>query len=211
VKILTFRTGPLEVNTYVVIPGDGRKALVIDPGGVSVKLMEVLKGLEVHFIVNTHGHFDHIGGNNTVQQVSGAKIAIHFNDAPMLTDPDLNLSRFSGETLVSSPADLMLGGNSLELECGGGKLKILEVPGHTRGHIALYCETEGILFGGDLMFRNSIGRTDFPGGSLQAIQASIEKVLLLPGDTRIYPGHDEDFRLSDFRKVYRYFFEGGEF
>lgn len=176
-------------NTWLVWDEASLNAILIDPAAPSGALLERIHelGLKVPLIVNTHGHGDHIGGNDFFKNALGAKVLIHPADAHLLTDNKLNFSEYLGSPLQLSPADLLAeDGESISL--GSHSFKIIHTPGHTPGCICLH--SDKFLFSGDTLFELSVGRTDFPGGSRQQIQKSIrERLYILPDDTVVYPGH----------------------
>lgn len=189
----TIRVGPFGTNCYIVGCETSKEAIVIDPGDEADLILEELKaaGLMCRIIVNTHGHVDHITANRALAEATGAVIAIGAEDAPSLLDPTLSLSRALGNLAkgkTSPPADVLLvEGDTV---CAGSVcLEILHTPGHTPGSISLL--GEGVVFSGDTIFASGgIGRTDFPGGSYDELVKSIEeKLLVLPDETRVYPGH----------------------
>jgi glyoxylase-like metal-dependent hydrolase (beta-lactamase superfamily II) len=198
-QILKLPLGPIGANTYIVISGMGKKALVIDPADKAPELLEALKNYEVPYIVNTHGHFDHIYGNQAVREWKNSQIIIHRKDSRMLIDPLENFSDGFLSPVLSPPADILVEDEAFSLSLDELKFQIICVPGHTRGSIALYCEEEKVLFPGDFIFSNTIGRMDLPGGNIEEMIQSLKKIILLPDDTHVYPGHEEDFFLSDFK------------
>ncbi len=180
---------PYGTNCYVVGAGGGQ-VIVIDPGGdpgVILRLIES-EALTVTAIVDTHGHGDHIGANADLKARFGCPVMIHEADAEFLTDPMLNLSAWLGEdTVVSPTADRLLQDGD-DIAVGPVTFRVIHTGGHTPGGICLY--TEGHLFAGDTLFAGSIGRTDFPGGSMEQLITGIRgKLLVLPDDTIVYPGH----------------------
>jgi glyoxylase-like metal-dependent hydrolase (beta-lactamase superfamily II) len=188
-KIITIPVGMLQANCYIVNDERSPEALVIDPGAEGSKIQKELeqRGLQIKYMVNTHGHNDHIGANRFLKEATGAPLLIHEADAAMLTDPNLNLSVEFGLKYDKPAADRLLHDGD-ELEMGNLKFKILHTPGHTPGGICLV--TEGVCFSGDTLFDGSIGRTDLPGGSFKEIIGSIgSKLLTLDDNTIVYPGH----------------------
>jgi hydroxyacylglutathione hydrolase len=185
----SFLVGDLMVNCYLL--WSGSEAGVIDPGGPSDDLVQFLTqhSLQLKWILNTHGHADHIAGNGALQKKFGAPILIHQADRIMLTSPTANLSVFIGESIVSPDAEgVLYDGDQLTL--GGESIKVIATPGHTPGGISLY--TLGLVFAGDTLFQESIGRTDFPGGNHQVLMTSIkERLFTLPAETIVLPGHGE--------------------
>lgn len=181
--------GPLMVNCYILAWKVTGEAIVIDPGDEAETIYERVKelGVKVTAIVNTHGHSDHITGNQEFAELSGAPILIGKKDAPMLTDPRKNLSVYIGATVTSPAADLeLVEGDTVNV--GGGELRVLEAPGHSDGSIVL--AGDGFAFVGDVLFSGSVGRTDFPGGSWDVLSKSIhEKLIPLGDECMIFPGH----------------------
>lgn len=184
-----------EENAYIFALPGSREALVVDPGFDTDSIEECLadQGWQLLAILNTHGHADHIAGNEAMKKAfPRAPLIIGTGDAPMLTDPILNLSGLAGSPIVSPEADLLVNeGETLEL--AGMRLEVLEIPGHSPGHVVFVFRPENgdpIVFGGDVLFRGSVGRTDFPGGSHQTLISGIRnKLFTLPGGTLVYPGH----------------------
>ncbi len=178
--------GALETNCYVIASGE--RSLVIDPGDEPNKIAKLLNrnNWKLDYVINTHGHADHIGANHQLKKL-GAQILIHPADAEMLTDPQKNLSQFTGGRLLTGPpADKLLQEGDWSWQ--GKEIKIIHTPGHTPGGICLLWGEW--LFSGDTLFAGGVGRTDLPGGNMDDLISSIrEKLFKLPGTTRVFPGH----------------------
>lgn len=191
--VRTIVSQPFEENTYLVWRDGRAEALVIDPGLEPDLILDALArhGLSAAAILNTHGHADHIGGNAAMKRAfPRAPLVIGAGDENMLSDPMANLSGVFGEPLTSPPADATVNGGD-SLEHAGIALEVRFTPGHSPGHVVFVCRDGGAqVFGGDVLFRGSIGRFDFPGGSEAALLRSIrEQLYTLPDDTVVYPGH----------------------
>lgn len=191
---ISLTVGPLYTNCYIVFCEKTHEALIIDPGFTEEEWHKVLSkirenGLRIKYIINTHGHVDHISGNSKIKEATGAILATHFRDIDMLIDPAKNLSLMLGLHVVSPLPDMILRGGE-EIRVGHIKLKVLHTPGHTPGSISLHCKDLEAIFTGDTLFAGSIGRTDFPGSSHRDLMYSIKKkILVLPDETVVYPGH----------------------
>lgn len=179
----------MAVFAYLVgdqITGD---ALVIDPAADIKGIIAEAKNnnLKINYIVNTHGHVDHISGNTEMQKETGAKIIVHGDDAIMLTHTPAMILRMFGAK-ASPPADILVkDGDTISV--GNVELKVIHTPGHSPGGISLY--TPGYVFTGDTLFVEAVGRTDLPGGSGQTMYKAIkEKLFCLPDDTKVMPGHN---------------------
>jgi glyoxylase-like metal-dependent hydrolase (beta-lactamase superfamily II) len=183
------QVGHMAIFAYVVGDPESGEGLVIDPaancGGI-IKVAEENK-LNIKYIVNTHGHVDHISGNKEMKKKTGAKIIIHKDDAEMLVStPPMVFKMFGAEQ--SPPADITVNDGDL-ITVGGISLKVIHTPGHSPGGMSLY--TEGYVFTGDTLFVEAVGRTDLPGGSWPVMHRSItEKLWTLPDDTKVLPGHN---------------------
>jgi hydroxyacylglutathione hydrolase len=185
---------PFDENSYVAhVPGRD-DCIVFDPGFEPDKIIAYLdeKGLTPAAIVCTHGHSDHIAGNAALKdRWPACPLVIGRGDAAKLTDPQLNLSAAFGASLISPKADRTLEEPD-QFEAAGLTLDVLAAPGHSTGHVVFLCrQTQPWrLFGGDVLFRGSIGRTDFPDGDFDALRAAIhDKLFTLPDDTVVLPGH----------------------
>jgi glyoxylase-like metal-dependent hydrolase (beta-lactamase superfamily II) len=186
--------GPLYTNCYIVSCSETKEALIIDPGFEEKKdadkvLKEVKQqGLHVKYIVNTHGHPDHIGGNRIIKEATNALILVHEYDAPMLTDAARELPRLFGLHMMSPPADKTLHEGDL-IQAGKTTLRVLHTPGHSKGSISLL--GDNAIFTGDTLFAGSIGRYDLPGASYKEIMHSIK-----PEHVKVYPGHGPTTTIS---------------
>ena len=191
-KVLTIPTAPIEENCYIAYDEESKEALVIDPGNEGEKILSLLKGedLKVQTILLTHGHWDHIGAVEELRRKLEVPVQIHGDDASMLTDSRQNLYAFmSGGRMEGEPADKVFREGAV-FACGAYSFKVIHTPGHTPGGCCFYCQEAGVLFSGDSLFAEEIGRCDFPGGSLSSLVGSLkEKILCLPEETKVYPGH----------------------
>lgn len=195
-----FATGIMGANCYLFTCPVTKKAALIDPGAESPKIYRWVleKGLEVEYILLTHGHVDHIGAIDSLREQLKAKVAIHGLDAAMLTDGAKNLSSHFGPSIVLKAADELLTDGQM-IHIGDETVTVLATPGHTPGGVC-YLTREGI-FSGDTLFADSIGRTDFPGGSLEQLLSGIqEKLFVLPDDTKVFPGHGPATTIGKERK-----------
>lgn len=181
--------GPLATNCYVV--QSASELAVIDPGAdansILAKITEL--GGVVRFVIDTHGHIDHIGANRPLVESTGAQLLIGELDAVMLMQPDQSLAFMLGsEVGAVTPTRLLRDGDRLRI--GQDELSVMHTPGHTPGGICLICD--GLAFTGDTLFLDSIGRIDFPGGSEEQMMASLQRLqMVLRRDMMLYPGHGE--------------------
>jgi len=178
-----------QTNTYLLWEEDCSEAFLIDPASPNDKFLQRIRKMElkVRMIINTHGHADHIGGNQYFAKAFSCPVAIHQADAEMLTNNCKNMSTYMGyELQLTSPQIILQDGDELFL--GSEKVKVIHTPGHTKGSICLLAGK--YLLSGDTLFEQSIGRTDFPGGSHIAIINSIKnKLFVLDDDVLVFPGH----------------------
>jgi len=183
--------GPLETNCFLVIESGSKETLLVDPGAEAERILDYLQQLDARLvaIVLTHAHGDHIGAVREVKARTGAPVLVHCLEADWLTDPQKNLSALLGFPFSSPEADQFVDeGDTLSL--GPERLKVLHTPGHSPGGVSLH--HDGILLCGDLLFLESVGRCDLPGGDPRALVDSIQaKVYTLPDETILYPGHGE--------------------
>lgn len=197
--------GEIQANCYLVGDGSSKDIAVIDPGGDGPDIIARIEESKYHpvYIINTHGHIDHMWANADMKAAyPDAELLIHEADADMLTDASSNLSAFVGRKVTSPPADRTLCEGD-HVKVGSLDFKVVHIPGHSAGGIALITqEGDGktVVFCGDALFAYSIGRTDFPGGSYDVLVSNIkEKLLSLPDDTVVYPGHGPSTTIGDER------------
>jgi glyoxylase-like metal-dependent hydrolase (beta-lactamase superfamily II) len=194
IHIETVVSAPFEENAYIAHLEGKSDALVVDPGLEPEAIITRLDTLRVQpaAILNTHGHGDHIGGNGALKKRwPEALLVIGQGDAPKLTDPRQNLSLAFGFSLNSPPADRTVREGDL-LEVAGFRIRVLDIPGHSAGHVVYVCEEHEplLVFVGDVIFSGSIGRTDFPDGDHgKLIDGILTKLFALPDDTILLSGH----------------------
>ncbi|MBN1327119.1 MAG: MBL fold metallo-hydrolase [Candidatus Cloacimonetes bacterium] len=178
-------------NTYLIWDEQSGEGMLIDPAAADISMMDKIleMNIRIKYIVNTHGHGDHIAGNAMASDVFKAPVAIHSRDSGMLIDPAKNLSLYWEQNLRLPSADILLSDGD-QLELAGETVKIIHTPGHTPGGICLLCDD--FLISGDTLFAESIGRTDLPGGDYKTLIRSIkEKLFSLSDKLLVLPGHGD--------------------
>ncbi len=189
IRIQTIPVGQLGTNCYLVGNLNSKSSVIIDPGDEAGKIADLIEaeGLEITHIINTHGHYDHIGANGALSLKTGARIYMSKEDEDLLVASENDLFALYGETFLKSKEIEYLRGGQ-EIVVGKIKMKIISTPGHTRGGISILAGSH--LFVGDTLFSGSIGRTDLPGGDFDTLIESIRsRLLTLPDETTVYPGH----------------------
>jgi len=197
-KYKTFNVLPeFGTNTYLVWDEFSKEAAIIDPAAPSQRMIDKIKGIDINlkYLISTHGHGDHIGGNKSINDNFDVKNCIHIEDVGLLSDPKKNLSTYWDSEIIAPKADIILVDGD-ELTLGTEKLKIIHTPGHTRGGICIL--TGNLLFCGDTLFAQGIGRTDLPGGDYSTLINSIKSILfILDGNIKILPGHGPKSTIED--------------
>jgi len=192
-KIHTLILGDYQTNSYCLTATDTAKdCVIIDTGLASQPLIDFLNQNDLNplALILTHGHADHISGVNLLREnFPEIKVAIHKDDADMLTKASMNLSMLAGAAFKAAPADIIIEAEG-PISFADIEFDVLHTPGHTPGGICLICKEADAVFVGDTLFADSIGRTDFPGGDFNQLIAAIkQKLLPLPSQTQVYPGH----------------------
>jgi glyoxylase-like metal-dependent hydrolase (beta-lactamase superfamily II) len=200
--IKTLAVGPIQTNCYVIGCPNTLKGAVIDPGWEASTILTEAQtaGLTIKYVLNTHAHWDHVSANADLLEATGALLAIHPNDRPLL-------SARGGADLWQIPVksspepDIELKAGQM-IQIGQLRIQVLFTPGHTPGHVSFYDADAGVVFDGDVLFRQGIGRTDLPGGDHATLMRSIHDVLMaLPAETVIYPGHGPSTTISEERRA----------
>jgi len=186
--IHTLKVGPMQANCYLLECEETHSAIVIDPGDDAEVILDVLekRKLNLEFIINTHGHIDHIAANADLKKKTSARLCIHQLDAKMIINPQKNLSSFMGRDISSPSPDVILEDGDI-IKVGTISLKVVHAPGHSPGSI--YLLADKVVFSGDLLFAGGIGRYSFPGSSYHQIMNSLKKIMELDDDLIVYPGH----------------------
>jgi hydroxyacylglutathione hydrolase len=190
IKIDILPLGPLATNAYLLSDSDTGKGIIIDPGMDPKPLLKRIANLDIEAILLTHAHFDHIGGVEEIRKLKKCPVYIHDLEADWLTNPKKNGStRYPelGSPIVTDPAEFALDEGQV-LEFLGIKLKVFHTPGHSPGSVSFLYDHH--LFGGDVLFKLSVGRTDLPGGDTNTLLDSIQgKLFKLDDEVIVYPGH----------------------
>ncbi len=204
-KRLKLYTGFAEpTNCYIVQDEKSKETIVIDPGAEPEKIINMLNILEakLKYIYLTHCHADHIGAVSKLHETKGGKILIHRYEADNLHNNNVNLANYVCDKEILLEADSRIDDNDL-IHIGKIEFRVIHTPGHTIGSTSLYCAEEKMLFSGDTLFRGTWGRTDLPTSDFESIIKSItNKLLVLPEDTIVYPGHGKSTMIKEEKPIY---------
>jgi glyoxylase-like metal-dependent hydrolase (beta-lactamase superfamily II) len=202
----TLVVGPLGVNCLILGCAETGEGVVVDPGGDPDGIIAAIArlGLRIPRVINTHGHFDHVGGNRKVLEHTGAELMVHEGDVPYLSRA-ADVAVKYGVTTENSPQPDRYLEDGMILSFGNHRMEVLHTPGHTPGGCCLYIADEALILTGDTLFADGVGRTDFPGGSHKALIESIRtRLLTLPDATRVYPGHGPSSTIGHERRYNPY-------
>lgn len=203
--IKSFVVGPLQTNTYLIIDDESRRAAAVDPGMGSEPVLGYLErqGLTLDYIIDTHGHVDHIFNNAYFKKSTQAKLLIHPEDVFLLEKLVANALLWGMRATASPPPDELLEDGQMLL-LGNLSFKVIHTPGHSPGGVCLYLD--GAVMVGDTLFAGSIGRTDIPGGSLETLLNSVRaKLFALPDETIVYPGHGPSTTIGEEKRFNPFF------
>lgn len=201
IKIGRMTLGVCATNCYFLYREGSSEIIFVDPADRGADIYEALKkkGLTIAAILLTHGHFDHIWGAQKLRELSGAKIYALDAEKVVCQDAYVNVSAQAGRKATIDPDEWLTDGQ--ELSFAGISFKVIATPGHTIGSCCYYVQEAGFLVAGDTLFAGSVGRTDFPTGSMSKLIRSIkEKLFVLPDETKVYPGHGEETTIGDEKK-----------
>lgn len=193
-----------ETNCYIIVDETQKKAMVIDPAGEVPKIIEILNtlGAELVYIYLTHCHADHINGVNELKKEKGGKVLIHRKGRENLENRVPVLAEYIGLPPIYVKEDSIVDDDDI-LHVGDLELRVIYTPGHTDDGTSLYCEKEEMLFSGDTLFKGAWGRVDLPTSDFDSIMNSIiKKLLILPENTIVYPGHGKPTRIGDEKPIY---------
>ncbi len=201
IQVERLGVGPFQANCYLVHDRASGEGCVIDPGAEGERILERVAalGFRPRYVLLTHGHGDHIGALDRVAGALRCPVYVHPGDAPMLASPAANLSAFAGTPVTTTVAFRTYDDGDV-LPLGGRTIRVLHTPGHSAGGVSLFLGPD-VLFSGDALFRRSIGRTDFPGGSYPVLRKAIEeKILSLSDEVVVYPGHEGPTTVGEERR-----------
>ncbi|GFO60458.1 MBL fold metallo-hydrolase [Geomonas silvestris] len=202
----TIVVGPLGVNCLILGDKQSKEGVVVDPGADSDMVLAAVNrlGLKIKYLINTHGHFDHVGGNRQVKEATGAEFLIHQSDLRLLEMAARSAQNY-GLVVENSPLPDRYLTDGMQLSYGKRTIEVLHTPGHTQGGCCLLLRNEGVVITGDTLFADSVGRTDLPGGSHEQLIRSInEKLMPLDDTTVVWPGHGPSSTIGQERRYNPY-------
>jgi hydroxyacylglutathione hydrolase len=208
-NVMLFETivvGPLGVNCFILGDKQSNEGVVVDPGADCEMILAAVArfGIKVKYIINTHGHFDHVGCNRPVQEQTGAEFLIHQMDLGLLSQAKRSAQTY-GLNVEDSPIPSRYLTDGMLLDFGRRSIEVLYTPGHTQGGCSLLLRNEQLVITGDTLFADSVGRTDLPGGSHEQLVASIKtKLMPLADETVVWPGHGPSSTIGRERRMNPY-------
>jgi hydroxyacylglutathione hydrolase len=208
-RVSRYNLGPLDNNCYLLLDDASRNAAIVDPTFDSRPILEeiVSAGWSLQYVLNTHAHIDHVIENAFYKRETGAKLALHPDDLPLLSALEQQADWLGISPPEAATPDILLA-HALELTLGFSTLEVVHTPGHSPGHVCFICDDFAIV--GDVLFQGGIGRTDLPGSDLQQLISSIERELLsLPDTTIVYPGHGATTTIGEERSSNPFLLEFG--
>jgi hydroxyacylglutathione hydrolase len=208
----TLVVGPLGVNSFILGDKQSGEGVVVDPGADCDLILSAVArfGLKVKYVINTHGHFDHVGCNGPLVEKTGAELLIHENDVALLSLAAKSAERYGLQVQDSPPPSRYLT-DGMVLEFGSRSIEVMHTPGHTQGGCCLYLRNQQVVITGDTLFADSVGRTDLPGGSHEQLIGAIKaKLMPLPDPTLVWPGHGPSSTIGRERRSNPYLNGEGE-
>lgn len=193
-KIKKIEPGFGCANTYIIFDEKSMDGVMIDPGGRADLLQDAAGGINIKYIFLTHAHFDHIGALEKIAEKTGAPVVTHEAEALSLTDTRYNLCTFAGVSENRREADITVKDGDV-IKVGDIEFKFIHTPGHTRGGMCIFAGEKDLITG-DTLFKGTVGRTDFLGGSHEILLESVKKLALFDDDITIYPGHGEESNIG---------------